>query len=511
MREKIEMTKIEKSRLDREKRLNALKTKDGGKKQIQTSSRLGRIMFPLVAVAIVLAAALWLAFATGFAQGMMNPLSVGGEKISMKEFTYYYKSTLGTYQSFVSYGLAPADANGMLDVTAACSMPGYENKTWKDYVLDQTVDQIKEVKAISAVAAEKGFTFNDEDQKTLDEQLTAIRASYPTDAELNKVLFENYGQGVSVDYFTQMMKTAILSDRFATEYPKSYNINNDEIQSYYNENKDTMDLVSYRQFVFEIPTEAETEEDKTSAQAENKSKAAEMLEKITDAESFKAEALNYAADDKKVNYESGDITLNEKVTSSYTSAVADIQTWLYDETRQVGDKTQISSGNNEYVLYFEGRERLDNKLPTVYHILIGSPTATSNPDEAQLEKDKVTAEELAAKISSEDDAKKLGEIMKAEGTTREATLLDNISWKTMDTAFNDWIFDEGRKPGDVGVVKTTYGYHVIYYISQSEQAEWEYKSELALRSKKFSDEKAAWLTEERFNAVKSNAAMRYVV
>lgn len=511
MPEKIELTKIEKSRLEREKRLSALRTKDGGKKQIQTTSRLGRIMFPVVALVIVLAVAAWLAFATGFAQGMMNPLTVGDQKISMKEFTYYYKSALGTYQSFVSYGLAPADANGRLDVTAACTMPGYEDKTWKDYVLDQTVEQIKEVKALSAVAAEKGFTFNEADQKILDEQLAAIKVNYPTDAELNKVLVENYGQGITVDYFTQMMKIAILNDRFAKEHPQSYSINQDEIQSYYDENKDSMDLVSYRQFVFEVPTEADTDEAKTAAQAENKSKAAEMLGKITDAESFKAEALYYAADDKKVNYETGDITLNEKVTSTYTSSVADIQTWLYDEARQAGDKTQISSGNNEYVLFFEGRERLDNKLPTVYHILIGSPTATSNPDEAQLELDKVTAEEVAAKIKTEDDAKKLGEIMKEAGTTREATLIDNISWKTMDTAFNDWIFDADRKAGDVGIVKTTYGYHVIYYISQSEQAEWQYKSEQALRSKKYSDEKAAWLTEERFNTVKSNAAMRYVV
>ncbi len=510
MSNKKELTKIEKSRLERDKRLNALKAKDGGKKQIQTSSRIGRIMFPVVSLLIIVAVALWLAFATGFAQSMMNPMSFGGEQVSMKEFTYYYKSALGTYQSFVSYGLAPADAQGRLDLSAETTMPGYEGRTWKDYILDQTVEQVKEVKTLAAVAAEKGYSFNDEDQKLLDEQLDAIKTNYPTDAALNKVLEENYGQGTNLDYFTQMLKVALVNNRFATEYPKTYNFNQEEIQKYYDENKSTMDLVTYRQFVFELPTSASTDEEKTKAQEENAVMAKEMLEKISDAESFKTEALAYAADDKKVNYESGDITLNEKVTANYTSSVMDIQTWLYDDARQVGDKTHITSGTNEYVLLFEGRERLDDKMPTVYHILIGDPNATSNPDEEQLAKDKVTAEELAGKIKTEADIEKEGELMKAAGTTREATKIENIAWKTMDNAFNEWIFDSERKVGDVGVVQTVYGYHVVYYIGQSEQAEWEYKSTQSLRSSKYSEEKAAWLAEERFKTDKSDFAMRYV-
>lgn len=511
MSEKKELTRVEQSRMLREKRLQAQKSKDGGKKQIQTSSRLGRILFPIFAVVIVLAIAVWLAFATGFAQGMLTPMTVGDQKVSMKEFTYYYKSAIGTYQSFVAYGLAPADAQGRLDLGALSTIPGYEDKTWKDYIIDQTVDQVKEVKTVSTVAAEKGYSFNEEDQKLLDEQLATIKENYPTDAEMSKVLADNYGQGTTLDYFSSMMKTALVNDRFATEYPKTYQISNDEINQYYEENKNTMDLVTYRQFVFEVPADAASDEAKTQAQEANKALATEMLGKINDAESFKAEAIAYAPEDKKAEYESGDITLNEKVTANYTSSVMDIQTWLYDAARQPGDKTQISSGNNEYVILFEGRERLENKMPTVYHILIGSPDATANPDEAQLALDKVTAEELAAKIKTEEDIVREGEAMNLAGTSRESTKIENIGWKTMDTAFNDWIFDSARKAGDVGVVQTVYGYHVIYYIGASEQPEWSYKSDQALRTQKYADEKASWLEEERFKAEKSNFALRYVV
>ncbi len=237
MSEKKELTRVEQSRMLREKRLQAQKSKDGGKKQIQTSSRLGRILFPIFAVVIVLAIAVWLAFATGFAQGMLTPMTVGDQKVSMKEFTYYYKSAIGTYQSFVAYGLAPADAQGRLDLGALSTIPGYEDKTWKDYIIDQTVDQVKEVKTVSTVAAEKGYSFNEEDQKLLDEQLATIKENYPTDAEMSKVLADNYGQGTTLDYFSSMMKTALVNDRFATEYPKTYQISNDEINQYYEKNK----------------------------------------------------------------------------------------------------------------------------------------------------------------------------------------------------------------------------------------------------------------------------------
>ena len=38
----------------------------------------------------------------------------------------------------------------------------------------------------------------------------------------------------------------------------------------------------------------------------------------------------------------------------------------------------------------------------------------------------------------------------------------------MVSAFNNWCFDENRKPGDTGIVETSYGYHVMYFVGQAE-------------------------------------------
>ena len=36
------------------------------------------------------------------------------------------------------------------------------------------------------------------------------------------------------------------------------------------------------------------------------------------------------------------------------------------------------------------------------------------------------------------------------------------------TEFNDWCFDASRKTGDTAIVKTQYGYHIMYFVGYGE-------------------------------------------
>ena len=38
--------------------------------------------------------------------------------------------------------------------------------------------------------------------------------------------------------------------------------------------------------------------------------------------------------------------------------------------------------------------------------------------------------------------------------------------------FNDWCFDVSRQPGDTDIVKTDYGYHIMYFVEASEETYW---------------------------------------
>ena len=53
------------------------------------------------------------------------------------------------------------------------------------------------------------------------------------------------------------------------------------------------------------------------------------------------------------------------------------------------------------------------------------------------------------------------------------------SWlrKTLPIPFDAWCFDASRQPGDTGIVKTDYGYHIMYFSSTSEHAYWYVRAE----------------------------------
>jgi len=48
--------------------------------------------------------------------------------------------------------------------------------------------------------------------------------------------------------------------------------------------------------------------------------------------------------------------------------------------------------------------------------------------------------------------------------------------------FQDWCFDAARKTGDTGIVETQYGYHVMYFVGDSDITYRDYQIESALRS-----------------------------
>ncbi len=50
------------------------------------------------------------------------------------------------------------------------------------------------------------------------------------------------------------------------------------------------------------------------------------------------------------------------------------------------------------------------------------------------------------------------------GSSNNGGLYEYVYPGQMVTEFNDWCFDDARQTGDTGLVKTTYGYHVMYYV-----------------------------------------------
>ena len=61
-------------------------------------------------------------------------------------------------------------------------------------------------------------------------------------------------------------------------------------------------------------------------------------------------------------------------------------------------------------------------------------------------------------------------------------------WESHWLPFEDWCYDSSRKTGDTGIVETTYGYHVMYFVGDSQQTYRDYQITAELAN----TDQAAW-------------------
>ena len=115
----------------------------------------------------------------------------------------------------------------------------------------------------------------------------------------------------------------------------------------------------------------------------------------------------------------------------------------------------------------------DAKFVNVRHVLLqpeggetgedGYPVFTDEAWEAC----RVEAEALYNKWQegdkSEDSFAQLAMENSVDGSAADGGLYEDVAVGQMVTEFNDWCFDEARQVGDHGLVKTVYGYHIMYF------------------------------------------------
>lgn len=103
-------------------------------------------------------------------------------------------------------------------------------------------------------------------------------------------------------------------------------------------------------------------------------------------------------------------------------------------------------------------------VPKVCHALFMAQTGSS---EEELKIAKESAEAMLAECSSTDDIITIGNTLYASGSVAEVAEYD-VSRNTFVAEFEDWAYDESRQEGDMGIVQTSYGYHVMGYLGKTE-------------------------------------------
>lgn len=119
----------------------------------------------------------------------------------------------------------------------------------------------------------------------------------------------------------------------------------------------------------------------------------------------------------------------------------------------------------------------DSKTVDVRHVLVMPEGATTDNirtdtfDDAAWEASRRKAEELLAQWEqgekNEDSFAELAKANSQDGSASDGGLYTGVAEGQMVKEFNDWCFDDVRQPGDYGIVKTEFGYHLMFFVGSN--------------------------------------------
>ena len=164
--------------------------------------------------------------------------------------------------------------------------------------------------------------------------------------------------------------------------------------------------------------------------------------------------------------------------AAYSDAIYNGFTYTEEELSDYFD-----ANASTYTDYY-GIEKSDLTDVNVRHILI-SPEAdvtdedgnTSSSDEAwtaaREQAEELLAEWKAGEATEDSFAELANEYSADTGSNTTGGLYEDIYPGEMVTNFNDWCFDYSRQPGDTGIVESDYGYHIMYFVSDTGTYYWQ--------------------------------------
>ncbi|MBP3305577.1 MAG: peptidylprolyl isomerase [Oscillospiraceae bacterium] len=129
--------------------------------------------------------------------------------------------------------------------------------------------------------------------------------------------------------------------------------------------------------------------------------------------------------------------------------------------------------------YYYGVTVAGGKSVDIRHILIMPEGGTKNASTGYTEYTDEEWEACRVKVQAIYDEWLSGELTEEtfaefavkyseDGNAKDGGIYTEVYEGQMVTAFNDWCFDESRQTGDHGLVKTQYGYHIMYFVDSRE-------------------------------------------
>ncbi len=483
------------------------------KAQKERASRKRRnIIYAVAAVLVALAVAALLVWSSGFFQSRMSAGTMGGDKMSVADLSYYYHSARSNYlnQLYAMYSMFGGEPSLPADTDVYDQESG---ETYHDYYMKSALENASLVTALYHEALDNGYSLSDV-KDDVDAQMQQIKSSASSSGYgYGAYLKAAYGSYITRGALKTQVERAALANRYLSDHQQELldSYTQEDLDAYLEDNHDSLDTFEYSVFYVAAATVETEDEDGNEIDEET-------------VEQQKKEAMEQAKADAEAlldDYENGDgfddlvekYGLTETSCQDHAAGVgSSLSTSLAyrDELMELkdGESAVAEADDGYYVVALHSRTLDDSLTRNVRHILVNAETTTDEdgntvaPTEeawnAALEKiESVKAEFETGDRTEESFAALANQYSDDTGSNGSAVdqgygeggLYENVPKGQMVAEFDEWLYDDARQPGDVSdpiahgkdsESSNYYGYHLIYYVGESGETVWEASARDAL-------------------------------
>ena len=423
---------------------------------------------------------------------------IGDHELSIAEANYFYIDHIqNAYQNWYSMYGENTGAYSLLILGLDLAKPLGEQRhpekdvTWAEFMINEAMRDAAATYALYDAARAEGFVLSEEALFAVKEDISEYehRAQLLGYRDLRGYLQALYHSRASEESFEDYLILRATAKAYQSHKESSLQYDIEELRAYEADRYHRFSTFSYCQYFIStdlfLPdgTENRTPEEMQKAQESAQKLAGDLARSKADTQ----EALDAVISKKCPGPGSSDAYTDVP----FEQVPATLADWLCYEDRHQGDTTLIAAPQDEngfcagyYVVMFQSRNENTMPLVNVRHILfrIADGASASEKQSACDRATNVFDIYINGERTEASFAALAAEHSDDTASIASGGLYTEIYPGQMVPGFSEWCFDEQRAAGDVGIVETEYGYHILYFCGPCDRTYRDYLIAQQMRS-----------------------------
>ena len=223
----------------------------------EKSSRM-HVVYGVVGVVIAVLAIALLVWDSGFFQKRTTAVTIDGEDFTPAVVQYYYHNAMTETLYYAQMGM-----NTGFDSTKDPKDQIQDEEsgtTWYDYFLNQAIDSLTQITMVNHSAQKEGYTLPAAGQAYVDASIEqtaqSVRASGYS--SLEHYLRTNFGSYMTEKLYKEILTAQTIATYYQQDHQDNLTYSDEELEAYYQENKNNLDTFNYSVFTVQASIETTT-------------------------------------------------------------------------------------------------------------------------------------------------------------------------------------------------------------------------------------------------------------